>query len=467
VLHSAGPLDARVVRDLHLAIDWLAPEVRVFAPSPDGRAVVLYDDAARTAEGLRGLSEKDAQAWPHFAACFARIGAALAPLLASTPPKADSPSGRDLWNLLKLGKRLRGLGRKDLYRVLRWAPTAVADLVAEWFENELLRATVAARGIFASFAGPWSAGTSLALLLQAAQDGHATAPAAFPRGGMGAVSEALAKAARSFGATIRTGAAVARILVKNGAAAGVVLENGEEIAARAVVSGADPRRTFLDLVDAADLGPDFVGKMRNYRAVGTAAKVNLALSRLPKFTAAKSENLLSGRIHIGPDIDYLERAFDAAKYGDVSEQPHLDVTIPSLLDPALAPAGAHVMSIHAQFAPYTLRSGDWNMRREELGKRVVDTLAAYAPDLPSLIVGQQVLTPLDLEARYGLSGGHLLHGEAAPDQLFAFRPLIGCADYKSPLAGLYLCGAGTHPGGGITGAPGANASREICKDLRS
>jgi phytoene dehydrogenase-like protein len=467
VLHSAGPLDARVVRDLNLGLEWLKPEVRVFSPAPDGRAVTIYDDAARTAEGLKALSAKDAEAYPHYAACFARIGKAIAPLLAQAPPSTDSPSGRDLWNLIKLGKRLRGLGKKDLYRVLRWGPMAVADLVAEWFETELLRATIAARGIFASFAGPWSAGTSAALLLQAAHDGHATAPAAFPKGGMGAVGEALAKAARAFDAEIRTGAGVARIVVKDGAAAGVVLENGEQIAARAVISSADPRRTFLGLLDAADLGPDFVSKMRNYRSVGTVAKIHLALSRLPKFTAARDPKLLSGRIHIGPDIDYLERAFDAVKYGDISEKPHLDITIPTLLEPQLAPSGAHVMSIHAQFAPYALRSGDWNSRRADLAKRVLDTLAAYAPDLRETIVAQQVLTPLDLEQRYGLSGGHVLHGEAALDQLFAFRPLIGCAQYKTPVARLYLCGAGTHPGGGITGMPGANASREIRKDLRS
>jgi phytoene dehydrogenase-like protein len=389
-----------------------------------------------------------------------------------TPPATDAPTARDLWGLLGLGRRVRALGGRDLHRLLRWGPMAVADLVAEWFESELLRATIAARGIHASFAGPWSAGTSAALLLQAAHDGHATQPAAFARGSMGAVTEALAKAARANGAEIRTGAGVARIAVKDGAATGVVLDDGEEIPARAVVSSADPRRTFLSLLDAAWLGPDFVAKISHYRSAGTVAKVNLALSRLPRFTAlekagADGERLLTGRIHIGPDIDYLERAYDAAKYGEPSERPTLDVTIPSILDDTLAPPGAHVVSILAQFAPYTLRSGDWNTRRDELGRRVVATLAEYAPDLPELVVGQSVLTPLDLEERYGLTGGHLLHGEAALDQLFAFRPLLGWARYRSPVARLYLCGAGTHPGGGIHGGPGANASREILRDLRS
>src|SRR5437870_4583236 len=271
---------------------------------------------------------------------------------------------------------------------------AVADLAAEWFENETLRAIVAARGIFGAFAGPWSAGTSAPLLLQAANDGNPIAPSAFVKGGMGAMTGAIAKAASEAGAEIKTNAAVAEIKVRDGRAVGVVLESGEEIAARAVISNADPKSTFLKLVDAATLDPSFIQKIRNYRAPGTVAKVNLALSALPDFiglsgyrTACGSERVnldaenlekLSGRIHIGPDIDYLERAFDAAKYGDFSPRPYLDITIPSLTDSSLAPVGAHVMSIHAQFAPYKLKEGDWDERREELGEAIVNALSDYA-----------------------------------------------------------------------------------------
>jgi phytoene dehydrogenase-like protein len=347
---------------------------------------------------------------------------------------------------------------------------AVADLAAEWFETELLRATVAARGIFGAFAGPWSAGTSAALLLQAATDGHAIAPTSFVKGGMGALTEALARAATEAGAEIRTAAEVTSVQIKDGAASGVVLANGEEIAARAVVSNADPRTTFLKLIDPSELDPSFITKARNYRAVGTVAKVNLALSALPTFAGLSNGDAsekLSGRIHIGPDIDYLERAFDAAKYGDLSPQPYLDITIPSLTDPSLAPNGAHVMSIHAQFAPYQLKNGDWNSRQEELGDTIVDVLSAYAPNLKEVIVGRSVITPLTLEQTYGLSGGHIHHGEMSLDQLFAFRPLIGWARHRTPIKGLFLCGAGTHPGGGVTGAPGMNASREILKELKA
>ncbi|HVG39947.1 MAG TPA: NAD(P)/FAD-dependent oxidoreductase, partial [Pyrinomonadaceae bacterium] len=404
-------------------------------------------------------------------ASFARLGRVLAPLMSLTPPSTDKPSVGDFWNLGKVGKDFRRLERKDAYRLLRWGPMAVADLVAEWFETELLRAVVAARGIYGAFAGPWSAGTSVALLFQAAMNGRTYNPAAFVKGGMGALTEALAAAAAAAGAEIRTNVEVANVRVSENQAMAVALADGEEIAARAVVSNADPRHTFLRLLDATDLEPDFLQQMRNYRSVGTAAKINLALSGLPNFSALEnsatdSKVALQGRIHIGPTIDYLEQAFDAAKYGEYSARPYLDITIPSLTDSSLAPSGAHVMSIYVQFAPRELRDGDWTTRREEFGDAVVDALSAYIPNLRELVVARQIITPLDLEQTFGLSGGHILHGEPSLDQLFAFRPLIGWAQYRTPIKGLYLCGAGTHPGGGVTGAPGFNASREIIKDFK-
>jgi phytoene dehydrogenase-like protein len=470
--NSTGPLLPQIVRDLQLerhSVELIKPNVRVFSPNLDGPSITIYEDARRTADELAEVSVKDAKSYPDFVKTFARIGCALAPLLLMTPPNIDNPTKGELWNLGKLGWGIRGLGRKDEYRLLRYGPMAVADLAAEWFETELLRASVAARGIFGAFAGPWSAGTSAALLLQAAADGHAIAPAAFVKGGMGALTQALARAATEAGAQIRTNAEVVSVSVKDGKAAGVVLANGEEVPGWATVSNADPGVTLLELIDPGELEPSFLNKIRNYRAHGTVAKVHLALSALPRFTGLNDEDAvekLSGRIHIGPDIDYLERAFDAAKYGDFSPRPHLDITIPSLTDPSLAPDGAHVMSVHAQFAPYKLKDGDWNSRREELGDTVVNVLSDYLPGLKKLIAARQVITPLDLEQTYGLSGGQIHHGEMSLDQLFAFRPLIGWARYRTPIRGLYLCGAGTHPGGGVTGAPGFNASREIIKDLK-
>jgi phytoene dehydrogenase-like protein len=470
--HTAGPLFPDIVKDLNLArhgLETINSEIRVLALDPNGRSLAIYNDEAQTAAELEKISAHDAKSYPEFTASFRHIGRVLSPLLRMTPPSIDEPTTGELLNLSRLGLSFRGLGKKDAYRLLRWGPMAVADMVSEWFETELLRATVAARGIFGAFAGPWSAGTSTGLLWQAAMDGNPVGPASFVKGGMGALTAALAKAATDAGVEIRTEADVEQVLVIEGNASKVVLKGGEEIPARAVVSNADPRTTFLRLVDPLDLDPDFLLKIRNYRAVGSAGKINLALSGLPSFPAlngSDAKTRLSGRIHIGPDIDYLERAFDAAKYGDCSPSPYMDITIPSLTDPSLAPAGAHVMSLHVQFAPYNLKTGDWNSRREEFGETVINCLTEYVPNLKELIVGRQIITPLDLEQTYGLSGGHIMHGEQTLDQFFAFRPLIGWAQYRTPINGLYLCGAGTHPGGGITGGPGANAAREIIKDLR-
>ena len=486
--NSAGPLLTQIVSDLQLKIhglEFIAPTVRVAALNRNGPPICVYEDVKRTAKELGAHSKPDSEKYLEFLSCFNNIGRALRPLLTMTPPNVEALSKSELWDLGKLGWKIRGLGKKDEYRLLRYGPMAVADLAAEWFENETLRAIVAARGIFGAFAGPWSAGTSAPLLLQAANDGNPIAPSAFVKGGMGAMTAAIAKAATEAGAEIRSSADVVQIQISNGKAVGVVLGDGEEIPARAVISNADPKSTFLNLVDAAELDPSFIQKIRNYRAHGTVAKLHLALSRLPEFRGISSDvsaETLSGRIHLGPDIDYLERAFDEAKYGDFSPQPYMDITIPTLTDPSLAPKGAQVMSIHAQFAPYRVRyaglrpaktstpeacvPGGWDSRREELGDSIINTLCDYAPDLKDLIVARQVITPLELERDYGLSGGHIHHGEMSLDQLFAFRPLIGWAQYRTPIENLYLCGAGTHPGGSVTGAAGFNASREIIKDLR-
>lgn len=474
VMQTGGALLAHVMEDLQLqrhGLEILQPVSRVTALDSGARSLTIYQDVSRTATELESISTNDAKSYPAFAKSLSNIGRVLAPLLAMTPPTIEKPTAGELWTMGKLGLSFRGLDKKDAYRVLRWGPMAVADLVAEWFETELLRATIAARGIFGAFAGPWSAGTSAGILWQAATDGHATATSSFVKGGLGNLTQALAKLAKHSGVEIRTSSEVERISINDGKATAVVLRNGDEIPARAIVSNADPRRTFLNLVDPVDLNPNFLSKIQNYRAVGTVAKVNLALSGLPSFSALKDDGnareKLSGRIHIGPNIDYLERAFDAAKYGDFSSQPYLDVTIPTLMDSSLAPDGAHVMSVHVQFAPCKLKTGDWNARRQELGDTVVNTLADYAPNLKQLIVAQQVVTPSDLEQVYGLSGGHIFHGEQSLDQFFTFRPVIGWAQYRTPIKSLYLCGSGTHPGGGVTGGPGANASREIIKDFKS
>jgi len=469
--HSTGPMFPAVVADLDLkrfGLKTIDPLARVLALSPDGRSICIYNDVKRTSDEIRPFSAKDADAYPEFVKSFSRIGQVLAPLATMTPPSIDRPAPNDLWHLGKVGLAFRKLGKKDEYRLLRWGPMAVADLAAEWFETELLRATVAARGIYGAFAGPWSAGTSLGLLWQAALDGHAIPPASFVKGGMGALTQALSKAAAAAGVEIKPAAEVLEIQASNGTSAKVVMKGGEEIETRAVVSNADPHATFLRLIDPIDLEPNFLSKVRNYRATGTAGKINVALSGLPTFSGVGSDTAkLSGRIHIGPEIDYLERAFDAAKYGQFSPAPYLDITVPSLSDDSLAPEGKHVMSIHVQFAPYKLKDADWNAKREDFAAAVFDQIEQYAPGFHQLVLAKQVLTPVDLEQTYGLTGGHIHHGEQSLDQFFTFRPLLGWAQYRTPLNRLYLCGAGTHPGGGITGLNGANAAREVLKDFKA
>jgi phytoene dehydrogenase-like protein len=468
--HTAGPLRPEIVRDLQLekhGLRLITPLVGVTALSPDGRALSLYQDADQAAQEIAAFSQKDAKKYSAFQESLGKMGKVIAGALATTPPDIDHPSGGDLWSMLKTGRAIRNLGKKDMFRLLRWGPMAVADLAAEYFETELLRAVVAARGIFGTFLGPWSAGSSLVLLIRAAGDPHPAGSAHLAAGGMGALTQAMAAAAKAAGAEIRSGVEVIEIRVKDGSATGVLLSTGEEIAAKAVVSNADPKRTLLKLIDSTHLSPDFVQKLQHYRGNGTVAKVNLALSGLPNFTAIKngSANALKGRIHIGHEIDYLERAFDESKYGNFSRQPYLEAMIPSLTDPTLAPDGKHVMSIYMQYAPYKLK-GDWESQRRELGQTVVKTLAQYAPNLPELILTHQIITPLDLEEKYGLTGGQIFHGDLALDQFFTMRPLLDWARYRTPIQNLYLCGSGTHPGVGLTGGSGANAAREILKELK-
>ncbi len=468
--HTAGPIRPDIVRDLKLekhGLKLITPEVSVTALTPDGRALSLYQDARKSAQEVAAFSQKDAAKYPEFQESLGKMGRVIGEALATPPPNIDHPSGGDLWGMLKTGRAIRNLGKKDMYRLLRWGPMAVADLAAEYFETELLRAVVAARGVFGTFLGPWSAGSALVLLIRAAGDAHPAGSAFFAAGGMGSLTQAMASAAQAAGAQIRSGVEVIEIRVKDGAACGVILSTGEEIDARAVISNADPKRTLLKLTDPTHLTPDFVQKLQHYRGSGTVAKVNLALSGLPNFTALKNGNAaaLTGRIHIGNEIDYLERAFDASKYGNFSPHPYLEATIPSLTDPTLAPEGKHVMSIYVQYAPYKLK-GDWETQRKPLGQTVVKTLAQYTSNLPELILTHQIITPQDLEDTYGLTGGQIFHGDLALDQFFTMRPLLDWARYRTPIENLYLCGSGTHPGAGLTGGSGANAAREILKDLK-
>jgi phytoene dehydrogenase-like protein len=463
--HTLGPLRPAIVRDMQLerrGVQFVHPDPTLVALAGDGRALLFSTDTGRTADAIRPFSAKDAARYPQFCQSMDRVGGFLSALIDLTPPSIDAPSAAEMWELLKTGRRFRALG-KDAYALLRWGPMAVADLVAEWFETDLLQAAIAARAIHGAAMGPWSAGTGAVLLLAAAVDRMPGGSSVSAVGGPGAVTRAMAEAAREAGAEIRTGADVAAILIKDGAATGVRLTDGTEITAATVVSSADPRRTFLDLIDPVELEPGFITRIRNYRMPGTVAKVNIALRGLPAFRGVSGDPAaaLRGRVHVGPGIDYLEHAFDASKYGEISPAPYLDVAFPSIADPAMAPAGHHVMSVHMQYAPYARRAGSWDGQEDAIADLVLRTLETYAPGVTSLAEYRQVITPLALEQIYGLTGGHIHHGELALDQLFTMRPTLGWANYRTPVSGLFLCGSGTHPGNGLTGASGRNAAREI------
>ncbi len=473
--HTVGRLRPSVARELDLTrhgLALVAPEVRVFAPHPDGRAVSLWTDLGPTVDSLRAWSDDDAAAYVEFDRRVKALSRFLADLGDEAPPEIRAPGFADALLGLRLGRAFRGLGREDGRTILRVLAMAVADFVAESFDTEAIRAALAWRGVRYTAMGPWSAGTTQVLLADAAgNDGGAGGETVFARGGPSALAEALASAAREAGAEVRTGARVARVTAVDGRVTGVVLDSGEEIAAPVIVAGVDPKRLLTGLVDPVTLGPERRWRSANIRTPGTVAKVNLVLDALPEFPAATTDaRLLRGRIQVGTtSIDDMERAFDPSKYGRLPDAPVLEATIPSLVDPSLvadAPDGTHVMSVLAQWMPATLSASEWADRRGEVGDLVIRTLETVAPGLGSRVTARQVLTPADLEAGYGLTGGHPLHAEPALDSFFLWRPLLGWARYRMPVEGLYLAGSGAHPGGGVTGAPGRNAAREVLADRR-
>ncbi len=469
LVHTVGRLRASIVKDLRLArhgFDPIAPDVRMFAPQPDGSAVTFWTEPARTVDELRSRSTHDADRFGAFDQKIRSIASFLAYVNVATPPDPKSPSIADAMLGLKLGKRFRDLGPKPGREAIRAAPMAVADLVQEVFEEEAVRGPLASRGVLFTSMGAWATGTAFVLLNDSAgNDGGAAGTAVFARGGTGALAAALASAAATAGAEIRTAATVAEIRSKDGRVSGVTLTDGTELDARVLVSAADPKTT-LRLCDPADLGPALVWRGENIRQPGATARVNLALSSLPVFNGADGAERLRGRIVIAPSIDDVELAMDAHKYGRVAEEPLLEATIPTLVDPSLAPAGKHVMSVVFQAAPRHLRDGDWATERDRVGDIVVKTLERYAPGLGELIEARQVITPEDMETAHGLAGGHVQHAEPGLDQFFAWRPLLGHARYAFALDGLYLAGSGAHPGGGVTGGPGANAAKQLLKDKR-
>ena len=466
-----GQLSPEIIKDLNLdqhGLEILPADPAIFAPQPDGTYLTIWRDMAQTVKEIERFSPKDAARYPEFITLVGKVSSLVGALMSLTPPHLPKPAAADLKELLKLLGPARKLKKKDIHDTLRILPMSVHDLINEWFESEALRGLIAARGVTGITWGPRAAGTAYTLLYACAgHGGDAFGSSGLIKGGMGALTQAMARAAQHYGAKLRTGVEVAEVIIEAGRTTGVVLATGEKISAAAIISNADPRTTFLKLVDPQHLDPFFIQQVQNIKFRGSGARVHLALNELPRFTALNggdSRRYLQGRIQIAPGVDYVERAFDAAKYGDYSRQPYLEVRIPSLSDPTLAPPGKHVMSIYVQYAPYHLRKGNWNDERKGLAEVVIETLAHYAPNLKEAILHTKVLTPLDLETIYGLPEGNPNHGEMTLDQFLYMRPVPGWAQYRTPIQGLYMCGAGTHPGGGVTGLPGKNAAREILKD---
>jgi phytoene dehydrogenase-like protein len=460
-------LQERVVRELDLErfgyqVD--AKDPAFFSPYPDGRYLFFWQDQRRTHEELAKFSRRDAEAFPAYEAHIERLAQVVETMLLEAPPPFPPHGIGDYLDYLKYVGRLRKLSADELSGLVKIFTESASDLLDEWFESEEIKVTLATDGVIGANGGPRSAGTAYILLhhCMGGVGGH-RGLWGFVRGGMGAVSEAIAACARSRGAEIRTNAAVERILIRDGRAEGVVLAGGDEIRAKVVASNLDPRRTFLKLVDERELPPEFVTAIRRFRSEGTSAKVNLALNGLPSFKALPGAPgpQHKATMHICPSVEYIERAWDDAKYGVPSRSPLLELTCPTMYDPSLAPNGKHIMGIFLQYAPYTLREGTWDDRRDAFLNRVLDLVEEYAPGFRSLVEHAQMLSPYDLEQRFGITGGNIFHGEMSLDQMFVMRPLAGWARYATPIRGLYLCGSGTHPGGGVMGAPGYNAAGMI------
>jgi len=463
-------LQERVIRDLELErfgyrVD--AKDPAFFSPFPDGRYLFMWQDRARTLAEIARFSRHDAEVFPAYEDHLERLSQVVESLLLTTPPEFPPQGIGDFVDYLKLAARMRGLSSKEIVGLVKIFTQSAVEFLDEWFESGEIKVTLATDGVIGANGGPRSPGTAYILLhhVMGSVGGH-RGLWGFVRGGMGAVSNAIAASAKSRGVESRTNASVAHIKIANGRARGVVLEGGEEIDAPLVISNLTPQLTFLHLIEPRDLPTDFLGAIRKYRSEGTSCKINLALSGLPNFHALPGAEGPQHRatMHICPSLEYVERAWDDAKYGRPSQSPLLELTVPTMYDPTLAPAGKHIMGIFIQYAPYTLRGGNWDELREPFAYRVFDLIEEYAPGFRDLIIDKQVLTPLDLERRFGLTGGNIFHGEMSLDQMFVMRPVAGSARYSTPIRGLYLCGSGTHPGGGVMGAPGYNAAHQILRD---
>jgi phytoene dehydrogenase-like protein len=464
-------LRPEIIRDLDLPRHGLEilPLDGTFTPMPNGDHLWRVNDHGQTHREIARHSKLDAEAYDEFGKSMQAMCRFVKPILSMVPPDPATLNPKELMKLLFLGRRFQGLTSEDKYNQVQLMTMSAINFLDQWFETDVLKATMSASGIIGTFLGVRSPGTAYVLLhhYMGEIDG-AFRSWGFARGGTGAISNAIADAAREAGVEIRTQAPIAQIIVKHGKARGVVLASGDEIYADIISSSVDPRLTFVKMIEKGNLPEDFLEEINRYKFRGSSGKVNLALDALPNFKAMPGPGAhLRGAISISPSVEYMERAYDDAKYGNFSRRPYIDMVIPTLTDPSVAPPGKHILSCFVQYAPYKLRPGlDWDDQKEAFGDNVINTIAEYAPNIKDIILYKQVITPLDLEREWGLTEGNIFQGELSLEQLFFLRPVPGYAQFRTPIKNLYMCGSATHPGGGIMGGPGRLAALEILKDFK-
>jgi phytoene dehydrogenase-like protein len=470
--HDAGLFREELIDELNLynhGLKLINSDVAAFAPLGNGESITVWQDPLKTTQEIARFSKKDSEKYSSFVSAAGKYSKWLSELIALTPPDVFNPSGADMMSWANMALKTKRLGNKDMMELLRVLPMTVKEFLDEWFESEALKGVLGTPGVTGSMQGPQASGTALMFLYQKIGSPNGGFKSSrIVQGGIGQLSSALASSAKESGAEIVCGEGISKILLDGNRAVGIELVSGKQISTRIVASSAGPRHTLFGLVGAAKLEPRVMRRVRNIKFRGTTAKVNLALSELPHFQSdTKGTERLTGHIIICPSLDYLERAYDDAKYGRISKEPYLDIVIPSILDDSMAPPGKHVVSINMQYAPYHLKDGEWEIQREALGDRVIQTLAHHIPNINDTILHRQIITPLDLERDYGLTEGSIFHGQMGLDQLLFMRPIPGYGQYQSPVENLYFCGAGAPPGGGVSGTPGSNAASQILRNWKN
>jgi phytoene dehydrogenase-like protein len=471
--YIASMLRPEVISDLRLAeygLRMVPCDPAIQVPFPDGHVVPWWADRERAQAEFRKISVKDAETFVQVDDRLKKLARYLQPFFMEPPPEIDTRSVRGWTDLFRVGKKFRGISSAEVSQLISFLTGSLGEFLDHNYESEKMKTMFLANNVYGKHGGPYQPGTAIGLLFHLLSGGEHELQGFYGHvmGGMGAITQALAASGRKLGVEIRTSAPVAQIDVRDGRARGVVLEDGTEIRARIVLSNADPKRTFLKMVAASELPNEFLHSIRGIKMDGPCAKVNLVLDAEPRFTGTSPDATALERTFytLVPSLAFAERCYDIAKYGEIPEELWVDCVVSSNADPSLAPAGKHILTCFVQYVPYHLRQGDWDANRELLGGRVIKKIAEYAPNVPNAIVARQVLTPLDLERTYGLTEGNIFHGDLRLEQLFFMRPVSGWSQYRTPVDGLYLCGAGVHPGGGVTGAPGHNAAHQVLRDWR-